>query len=168
MNAKPIQYGQRGVAGLSNPQAENAFALLGAMPLAILAVEVVIGCILLLVSGFFFATIFFAFVGLILVYVALWIAVVFNAFGAAISLLTLLAGRRYITGKVFGISGLLIHVVLLGAGVYGLASIHNHLARAQSPLRQPATYSVPAQETRARIDQVRDWPTSDVPAQPEN
>src|SRR5688572_10159734 len=125
MNAKPLPYGHS-VVRPGNPQAEAAFAMLGTMPLAILAIEAVIGLILILVSGFFFATIFFAFVGFILIYMALWIAVVFNGFGAAVSLVTLLAGRRYLTGKVFGISGLLIHMVLLGATIYGLAGIHSY------------------------------------------
>jgi hypothetical protein len=161
MYAKPLQCASGGPAGQANAQAETAFAMLGTMPLAILAIEAVIGFILILVSVLFFATIFFAFVGFILLYVALWIAVVCNGFGVAVSLLTLLAGRRYMTGKVFGISGLLIHLVLLGAGVYGLAGVHSYLAKSQDgPLRQPATYSVPSQEMRPAFDASDDLPTS--------
>lgn len=144
MNAKPLQYVRSSAEESGYLQAEAAFAMLGTMPLAILAIEAVIGFILVLVSALFFATIFFAFVGLILLYVALWIALILNGCGVAVSLLTLLAGRRYVTGKVFGISGLLIHLVLLGAGVYSLVSIHTYLANAQQgPVRQPATYNEP-------------------------
>lgn len=153
MNTKPLPFGRSSASAPRSLQAEAAFAMLGTMPLVILAIEVVIGLILMLVSGMFFATIFFAFVGFVLVYVALWIAVLLNGSGVAVSLLTLLAGRRYVTGKVFGILGLLIHVVLLGAGVYSLTGIHSYLADAQkASLRQPGTYHVQTQEMRAPAD----------------
>lgn len=148
MTAKQLTYSGDLYANRTNATGETAFAVLGVMPLGILVIEAVIGGILFLVSVLFFATIFFAFVGFILLYVTLWIGVFLNAFGTAVSLLTLLAGRRYVTGKVFGISGLLIHAVLLGAGVYGLAGIHSYVAKAQQgPMRQPAVYyeSMPAE-----------------------
>lgn len=146
MTAKQLAGAGNVGANTTNTPAETAFAVLGTMPLAILAIEAVIGGILFLVSAMFFATIFFAFVGFILLYVALWIAILLNSFGAAVSLLTLLAGRRYMTGKVFGVSGLLIHAVLLGAGIYGLASIHSYLAQARGPSQQPAIYAVEQQQ----------------------
>ena len=154
MTGKQLSYAGNQRANQNNAPAETAFAVLGTMPLAILAIEAVVGGILFLVSVLFFATIFFAFVGFVLLYVTLWIAVFLNAFGAAVSLLTLLAGRRYMTGKVFGASGLLIHAVLLGGGIYGLASIHSYLAKAQQgQLRQPATYSQPFEaEPRTELE----------------
>lgn len=147
MTAKQLTYSGDLYANRSNATGEAAFAVLGVMPLGILAIEAVIGGILFLVSVLFFATIFFAFVGFILVYVTLWIGVFLNAFGAAVSLLTLLAGRRYMTGKLFGASGLLIHAALLGAGICGLAGIHSYVAKAQEGrMQQPAVYyeSMPA------------------------
>jgi len=139
MTATALSYAGNIKSNRADAPAETAFAVLGTMPLAILAIEAVIGGILFLVSVLFFATIFFAFVGFILLYVTLWIAVFLNAFGAAVSLLTLLAGRRYMTGRVFGVSGLLIHAVLLGAGIYGLASIHSYLAKERPDGRVPAS-----------------------------
>jgi hypothetical protein len=148
MTAKQLTYAGNPSTIRTNATGETAFAVLGVMPLGILVIEAVIGGILFLVSVLFFATIFFAFVGFILLYVTLWIAVFLNAFGAAVSLLTLLAGRRFVTGKVFGISGLLIHAVLLGGGVYCLAGIHSHIANnaQRAALQQPEMmYSQPGQ-----------------------
>src|SRR6187402_658116 len=81
MNAKPLPCGRSSIEEPGYLQTEVAFAMLGTMPLAILAIEAVIGFILVLVSVLFFATIFFAFVGFILLYIALWIALLLNGSG---------------------------------------------------------------------------------------
>jgi hypothetical protein len=141
MNVSPFQDGRSGMVGPGNPQAETAIAMLGTLPLGVLAVESIVGFILLMISVVFFATIFFAFVGLFLLYIALWLAVLFNGFGVFVSLLTLAGGWRYTTGRVFGATGVIIHAVLLVAAVYVLVVIHSNLGVGQRvSINSPAVY----------------------------
>ena len=44
------------------------------------------------------------------------------------------------TGNVFGVCGLIIHLAILGLTIFALASFHSHIL--QGPLREPAAYSV--------------------------
>jgi hypothetical protein len=133
--------------------------MLGTLPLGVLAVEAIVGFILLMISVVFFATIFFAFVGLFLLYIALWLAVLFNGFGVFVSLLTLTVGWRYTTGRVFGATGVIIHAVLLVAVVFVLACIHSNIGVAQQ-----TRASLPA--ATIRQEQRNAWPAIEADAIP--
>jgi hypothetical protein len=104
--------------------AEGAFAVLGSVPLMLIALEVVIGALLFFVALGFFLTVYLALVGLVLLYLGLWLAVALNTFGGGVALLTLVVGRRSVCGKSLGMVGLLINAALLALAAYALLSIH--------------------------------------------
>jgi hypothetical protein len=134
----------------ANSQAEFGFGMLGTMPLMILGIEAVIGVILLGLGMIFMVTIFLGFVALVLWYAGLWIAVVLSTLGASVSVVTLLAGRRYVTGKSLGAVGLLIHLLIVAAAGHYLFRIHNSGA---IPPANPAPALAPGEQAPVMIEQ---------------
>jgi hypothetical protein len=102
------------------------------VPLAILAVELIVDAVLLVVGVAFAATIFFIFVTFAIFFVAIWLTVGLSALGAFIASVATLAAlvvfwqqhrqHRLSTGAVAGlvmsISGLLLHAAAIALAVY--------------------------------------------------
>ncbi|MBI1374311.1 MAG: hypothetical protein GC159_16465 [Phycisphaera sp.] len=98
--------------------ANLAVALLGVTPLGLLLAEAIVGAIIFGIGMIFIVTILLSFVGFLLWYLGLWIAISMSMVGVGIALMTLFAGRRYTTGKLLGVTCLAIHVaVIIAAGV---------------------------------------------------
>src|SRR5687768_8241574 len=88
------------------------FGSLGTVPMAILAVELIVDLVLLFVGAMFGATVFLLFVTLILFAIAIWLTIGLSTLAAAIALVTLLAAlplavrdwrRRYWTPGVLAV-----------------------------------------------------------------
>jgi hypothetical protein len=110
-------------------QTELVCGVLGMMPLMVFGIEIVLGMILLAVGACFVVTLYLAFVGFVLWYLGLWIAIILSGLGAFLAAITLLGGNRYLTGKVLGTLGLLLHLLILAAACFALNRIHSSAGR---------------------------------------
>jgi hypothetical protein len=121
-------------AGLQRPTIGDGviswlFGSLATIPLAILAVELIVDFVLIAVGAMFAATIFLLFVTLLLFAVAIWLSIGLSTIGAAIAGVTLLAAvplavrdwrRRtwtpgVLAGMIISLAGIALHVLVIAA-----------------------------------------------------
>lgn len=102
------------------------------VPLAILAVELIVDAVLFFVGVIFAATIFFVFVTFAIFFVTIWLTVGLSALGAIIAAVTTIAAvivfirqRRQhrctpgaVAGLTMALSGLVLHALAIAAAVY--------------------------------------------------
>jgi hypothetical protein len=103
---------------------DGPFVLLGTVPLVFVAIEVVVACVLGFVAVCFFATIYLAFVGLLLFYIALWLGVAFHVAGTLWGAAATVVGRRHPVALGMSLAGLALNGAMLAGAVYGLMQFH--------------------------------------------
>ena len=107
------------------------------VPLAILAVELLVDAVLVFVGAIFAATIFLLFVTLLLFFVAIWLTVGLSTVGGIVAALATFAAlvvfwrqhrQRHISpgavaGLVMSLTGLALHILVIAAAVYCHAAL---------------------------------------------
>lgn len=105
-------------------QNEGPFVMMGMVPFGIVAVELIVGLVLFLISVIFMATIFFSFVALFIGYIALWLFGATSLVGVGLGGLASLASWRHPVGLATSLAGLLLNAAVLGSVGYCLGRIH--------------------------------------------